>query len=215
MTKTFDIMTNFLTSWRFFWHHEVFMTLWRLCDVTNYWRHDVCCTYWRHNDNFDTKNVLTTWRILLTSWHLLNSWLTLSLHFCRSDCIFSLFREQNLIKTCFWCYNELFWCHGMFLMSWRQRVSLTLWQIFWHHDELFELLTYFWRYDVLLMSSHVFDVMTNFLTTWRKFWRYELLMLWCTCWGYDVITISWQHRHNAQPNTYKYIRMMMGSDFAG
>ena len=58
---------------------------------------------------------------------------------------------------------------------------------FWHHDEIVEPLRYFWRYDVLLMSSHVFDVMTNFLTTWRKFWRYELLMLWRTIWGYEVI----------------------------
>ena len=103
-------------------------------------------------------------------------------------------------------------------MSGRHRVFLTLWQYFWHHDVFwlyFEILTHFWRYDVLLTSSHIFDVVTNFLTIWRKFWRHDvmnLLTLWRTFWGYDVINISWQ-QHNTQPNTYKYIRMMMWSDF--
>ena len=189
------------------WHNDEFV-MWQTIDVMTcvalidvimiiltpgtFWQHDAFC--WHPNTLFDLMtNIFTTFS---------SFWL-----------YFSLFREQNIIKTCFWCHNELFWCHGMFFMSWRHRVFLTLWQTFWHHDELFELLTYFWRYDVLLMSSHVFDVMTNFLTTWRKFWRYEVLMLWRTFWGYDVISISWQHRHSTQPNTYKYIRMMMWSDF--
>ena len=184
-------MTNFLTSWRFFWHHDVFMTLWRMCDVTNYWRHDVCCTYWRHNDNFDARNVLTTWRILLTSWHFLNSWLTLSLHFCRSDCIFSLFREQNIIKTCFWCYNELF------LMSWHVFVVMT-------SSRIFDFMTNF------LTSWRTFRTFDVFLTLWRVdvitcFWRHDklvddmakVLMLWT----FNVIMHIthllrlWRHNH--------------------
>ena len=93
--------------------------------------------------------------------------------------------------ACFWCHDVIAYFDFMtnVLTSWRTfHVFLTL-------------------YDVLLMSSHVFNVMANFLTTWRKFWRYELLMLWRTFWGYDVINTSWQHKHNTQPNrsTYKYI----------
>ena len=47
---------------------------------------------------------------------------------------------------------------------------MTSWQTFWCHD-------------VLLTLSHVFDVMTNFLTLWRTLWRY------------DVLKLSWQHKH--------------------
>ena len=161
-------MMKLLTTWRTCWHH-VFLTLWRIFDVTNYWRHDVCCTYWRNNDNCDARNVFTTfcWHPLLT--HFLTSWLTCSLHYCRSDCIVSLFREQNIIKknkTCFWCHNEICWCHGMFLMSWRHRV------FFYFMTKRFDIMTNFsnfWR---------IFDVMTccwchhMFLTSWQTLWRH-------------------------------------------
>ena len=47
---------------------------------------------------------------------------------------------------------------------------MTSWQTFWCHD-------------VFLTLSHVFDVMTNLLTLWRTLWRY------------DVLKLSWQHKH--------------------
>ena len=100
------------------------------------WHHNVCCTYWRHNDHFDARNVLTTSHILDILTYFLTSWLTFSLDFCRSDCIFSLFREQNVMKTCFWCYNELFdvmacfWCHDVIAY-------------FWLYDKLFDIMMYF------------------------------------------------------------------------
>ena len=133
----FDVMTHFVTSWRTCWRHDklcdvitVFSFYDTFCDImTSFlflmwqtiWRHDVCCTYWCHNDHFDARKVLTRWRILLTSWQ------TFWLDFCRSDCILSLFREQNITKTCFWCYNELFDVNKWHvLMSWRHRVFLML-----------------------------------------------------------------------------------------
>ena len=156
--------------------------------------------------------------------HFLTSWLTFSLDLCRSDCILSLFREQNIMKTCFWCYTELFdvmacfWCHDVIAY-------------FWLYDKLFDIMTYI---DFISNFWHMFDAMTCFwrhhvfLMSWQTFWRHgesfdamryfyvaNFLTLWRTFWGYDVINISWQHNHNTQPNTYKYIRMMMWSDFVG
>ena len=74
-TFLFEIMMTFLTSWQTFWHHDVFMTSWRIFDVTN---------------------CLTSCRML----HFLTSWLT----FCAPDIFILLFREQNIMKTCFWFF---------------------------------------------------------------------------------------------------------------
>ena len=156
------------------------LTSWRICDVTNNWRHDVCCTYWRQ-ERFDN---MTGFVDILT--HFLTSWLTFSLHFCRSDCIFTLFREQNITKTCFWCHSELFlisW-HVFdvmtssrifdfmtnFFTSWRTfrifDVFLTLWRVvdvitcFWRHDKLFDDMT-------KVLTLWTFNAMTHFLRLCR------------------------------------------------
>ena len=57
---------------------------------------------------------------------------------------------------------------------------LTSWRTFHCHDELF------WHLDVLLTSRHIFDVMTNCLTSWLV---YDVMTSW-TVWGHDVF---WRH----------------------
>ena len=67
----FEIMMKLLTSWQTFWHHDVFMTSWRIFDVTNCltscrmlhfltsWR-----TFWRIDTLFDLMtNFLCSWHI--------------------------------------------------------------------------------------------------------------------------------------------------------
>ena len=70
-TFLFEIMMKLLTSWQTFWHHDVFMTSWRIFDVTNCltscrmlhlltsWR-----TFWRIDTLFDLMtNFLCSWHI--------------------------------------------------------------------------------------------------------------------------------------------------------
>ena len=133
-----DVMTNVLTSWNFL------MTWDTVRRQTNCLCYGVFFTSWR---------TLCCHGIFLTPWPA----------FCRPD-IFCLIisRKQNIMKTCFWCYNELFWRHYMFLRSWR--IFLMSWRVFdfmtnfWHHGKLFDVMPCFWFYD-----KH-FDIMTSF---WR------------------------------------------------
>ena len=127
--KPFEVMMKLLTSWQTDWHHDVFMTLWRLFlydklfDVMTY----VTLIY-------VMTNILTPWNFLTTShtfWHpdtlfgLMTNPLT---RFLSSWHNFS-FWEQNIMKTCFWCYNELcdviacFWCYDE--LFWGYGVFLT------------------------------------------------------------------------------------------
>ena len=60
------------------------------------------------------------------------------------------------------------------------------------HDELFDVMTYFWRHDELLTSLRIFNFMTylwrhhDLLESWRTFWRYDVL------WRHDVTFTSWR-----------------------
>ena len=64
----FGVVTNFLTSWRTFWCHDVFLTpwwtIWRIFDVMTYWRYDVVLTHTvlRWDELFD---VMTYFCLLL------------------------------------------------------------------------------------------------------------------------------------------------------
>ena len=148
-------MTNFLTSWRTFWHHDelfdIMTCLWHydeflmwfdvmtyvaLIDVITiiltpgtFWQHDAFC--WHPDTLFDLMTNLFT--------RFLSFWLYFS----------SLFRVQNIIKTGFWCHSELFDIMACrifdfmtnFLTSWRiltlfrtWRILLTSWHTFWPHD---------------------------------------------------------------------------------
>ena len=118
-TFLFEIMMKLLTSWQTFWHHDVFMTSWRIFDVTN------CLTSCR------MLHLLTSWR---TFWRI-DTLFDLMTNFLCSLHIYLLFREQNIMKTCFWCYNKPFdvmtgfWCHAWWTF-WRHGIFLTLLQTF-------------------------------------------------------------------------------------
>ena len=168
----FLMLWHALMSWQNVWCHDVFLTSWQTV-----WRRGVFFTFWTNCLHHDV--YLTLWLFglmtnpltrCLSSWH--NS---------------SLFWEQNIIKTCFWCYSELFdviacfWCYDELLAY--------FWHTFWHHNVVF--LLYFltiWRiFDVM---TNLFDVMTcfshyhMFLTSWQTFWRYHA--------RFDVMTsLSW------------------------
>ena len=201
-------MTNWLTLWRvygiviIFWCDKLFdvMTYVALIDVM--------------------MNILTPWNFLTTShtfWHpdTLFDLITNSLtRFLSSWQNCSLFWEQNVMTTCFWCYSELFnviacfWCHDeLFLKLWRIfdipfdtithyfNLFLNVWRIFdvilnlltsWG---VFDIITCFWRHDKLV------DAMANVLTWRRIFDIINFLTLWRTYWRYDVIKLSWQHKH--------------------
>ena len=85
---------------------------------------------------------------------------------------------QNIIKAkanknCIW-YFRYDW---KFLTSWRNfwrhNIPFMSWHTFWCHDDVFDLMTYLSRiFDVMtnfLTSWCVSDVMTTFLVSWRVF----------------------------------------------
>ena len=152
---------DFLKSWQTFWHHDVFLTSWQTFGVfltswQNFWRHDtlldIMTSFLCHDEPFEVMtNILSHGGFFFTSWTFwrqgelfdvvtyfwphdvfLMSWPA----FYRHD-ICSSFREQNNMKTCFWCH----WHHGIFFTSWQS----------------FDVMTN------LLTSWLVFFVMTNFL----------------------------------------------------
>ena len=207
--RVFDFMANCFPSWRIFyfrsnfsfWHYDklidIMTCLWHYDDffyVTN------CLTSWRmlhllrHDEHFDAMELFDITHFL-TYWHTFDLMTNLLTRFLSSWHNFSLFWEQNIAKTCFGCHNELFdviacfWCYDeLFLGS-----MAYFWYTFWHHNVFFyfisQLLTHFWRHDKpfdamvnVWMWWCIFDVM-NFLTSWRTFWRN------------DVIKLSWQHKH--------------------
>ena len=85
--------------------------------------------------------------------------------------------------------------------------------MFWRHDILFHVLTYF---PYLLTSSILFDIITYFLTSrgiflmsWHTFWPQEVLFdvtpyllahdiflpLWCNFWRHDAYLTLWHNCH--------------------
>ena len=109
------------------------------------------------------------------------------------------------LMTYFWCH-EVFWCHNITFISWR---------IFWYYEVFlrscdFDVITYFLRHDVFLMSWSTFDVMTYFLMSWHILWLHDILfdimayyltsllfhvmnyflMSWRTLWHHDALCDS-------------------------
>ena len=93
--EPFEVMMKLLTSWRTFWHHDDFIDI-----MTCLWHYDEF-VMWQTIDVMTYVALIDVIMILTpgTFWnmtqfvdilkHFLTSWLTFSLHFCRS---FSLFR---------------------------------------------------------------------------------------------------------------------------
>ena len=148
------------------------MALWQFFDMTN------CLTSWR------MLHLLTSWRTFWTPWNFLTtshtfltSSLTLVTRFLSSWHNFLLFCEQNIMKTCFYVINEVFF--------------MRLWRIF---DIPFDTITYFLNF-ISKRSTHFWrhskpiDVITCF---WHCI---MVLTSWCTLWRFDVIKLSWRHKH--------------------
>ena len=161
-------MTNFLT-FEVMTHCFDVITRFLLHDklLTYFWCHDKPLTSWHVSDVMT--NFLTSC-VFLTS-----SFLTLWQFFWHRDKPFD-------IMTSFWRNGERFaclWHHDTFLM----------WQTFWRHRVFFYVILIFFK----MSWKHVFDVITNFLTSWRVF---EFMTNFWTSWHmfllHDVILMSWR-----------------------
>ena len=174
--KSFDAMvcfcvTNFATSLRVFLYDKRYDTM--MCFMKSWRVYGIMTIFW-YDKLFDVMTyvafiyvitkILTPWNFLTTShtiWHpdTLLAFMTNPLtRFLSSGHNFSLFWEQNIMKTCLWCYTKLFdviacfWCHDELF-----EVMVYFWHTFWHHKVVF--------FTLFLNISGIFDVMTNLLTS--------------------------------------------------
>ena len=164
-------MTMFLTSWRTF---HIFLNP----RQTFFWSHDVSLTCFI--------NCLTSWQ-----------------NFFGVMMCFD-------VMTYFWHHEELFdvmtcfWRHEMFLTSWVLQTFWHPWRVFYvmtnFHDVFLRHDKLFWCPDELLMSGHIFDIMTCY---WL-FWRHGIFLTSChvldvmTCFCrhdklFDDMTCFWRH----------------------
>ena len=95
------------------------------------------------------------------------------------------------------CSHAMFWRHDLFLTLWRTLLTsrctfdvitnlLTSWRvlllIFWRidvfcrHEEIFDVMTYYWRHDKLFDVLMFYCIMTNFLTSWCVFTNFFDIM---------------------------------------
>ena len=149
-------MMKLLTSWSNFWHHdEPIDVITIMLTSGTFWQHDAFC--WHPDTLFD----------LMTNF---------SLDFCHSDCIFSLFWEQNINKTCFWCYITSFlmsWHVFDVMASWRSLTLFRTFDVFLTLWRVVDVITCFFRHDKLVddmakvMTSWTFNVLTHLLRLWR------------------------------------------------
>ena len=76
--------------------------------------------------------------------------------------------------------------------------------MFWLHDKLFDIMTYFWFHDKILTSwqhfgtfwsnDELFEVITNLLSSWRVF---DIFTNFLTPWRvYDIMTNFWFDKHS-------------------
>ena len=189
--RIFDVMKNFLASWRTFQRHYVFLTSWRLFDVIlTLWR-----TFWRHDKLFDVMPCFWLYEIL--------SW-----------------RQDIFLRLKCWCYDDLFDVRTLFWRLHDVLTNfLTSWQTFWRRDEVFDVMTCFWHYDNLFWCHDIlFDVMTNVsrhdvsLTydklSWRKdecFLRHDMFLFWRSVWRHDLFDVmAWFWRlHDVLTNSWR------------
>ena len=74
----------------------------------------------------------------------------------------------------------------------------------WRHDDVFDVMTYILRifnvqtnfltsWRTFLYHDKLFDVMTMFLMSWRTFWCYDVFLTsWWTFWRHYVLLTSWR-----------------------
>ena len=201
-------MTNLLSSWRVLtsWRIDNIMTcLWHdtFWMWQTFWRYDECHTYWCHDKHFhdmelfdNMTHCLTSWRTFLRNvelydvmvfftfcWH--DVFLTPWPAFYRLDFFFSLFQEQNIMKTCFWYYDKL-WDVMIYVSCYDELFDVMT--CFCLHDKLFNIRTYFWFYDTLFDIMIYFLLHDKFVTSWQTFWPHGVfLMSWPTLWRHDEL----------------------------
>ena len=198
-----DIMTKVLTPGRTVWRHGVFLASWRifwrnherfeimtnfradkLFDVITYatlltsWR-----MFWRHGSFYDMTHFLMPWR---TFWQLFNVMVCSLLH-----------DELFVVMTYFWRHDQLFIVLTFFShhfgnkVLWKRVLDVIDIMInFWCHDKLYKVVT------KLLSLCHVFDITTNFFTSWQTFltyfWRHGKPVDVLACfWCHSVCLTSW------------------------
>ena len=176
----FDVMMNFLMSWRILSRGKCFVVMtYFLTSWCNFWRHVVIAYFWRRHDIlFDvmTKYVML-WRFFNFMTYFLTSWCT----FWRHDTLFE-------VMTYFLKSWHIF---DVMTYFWRYVVFLTSWHTFWRHGINFDIMSIF---DIMTYSRHIF------LTSWpihlftsRHFvmsWRIFDIMkyFWTPCRIFEVVT---------------------------
>ena len=163
--------------------------------------------FWLHNAPFMYFDVMTTFlknflyhNVFLTSWRF---FLTLWTRFWRHDVFMTswqpFWRHDVFCKSSSCCQKITFLRHDVFLRYfWRHNELLRVLRnlciiiaCFWRLDELFDVMTRFWRQPFLtsrrVLRHDVFWRHGVFLTLWRTFGRhymfYEL---------FDLMTCFWR-----------------------
>ena len=165
---SFDVMTNFLTSWYVLYFKVNLLLSWRIS-----WPAYIVLTFLfiiLRTKYYETVFLmsLTLWYIFLFYAKRLTSWQTLCHH--------AMFLINVLTS---W---QICWRDDMFLTSWRIFVTylLTLWRVF----DVIANLSMLW---------HVFDFMTHcfdiYLMSWQILWRHGVLLMSLTC--FEVFVTSW------------------------
>ena len=156
--ELFDVLTNFLRSWRIHTSWRMFVTCYIFNVMTNFWHHDAFLSNvlmsWR-NVNVMT-NFLISWRIFVIIKYFLTSWQTFWRH--------ALFNDMTNFLTSWTLWRRaLFDVMTIFLTSWRFFLRHDV--LFLHYDELLDVTSYSWYYDKRFDVMTYFDVMMNFLTS--------------------------------------------------
>ena len=165
---SFDVMTNFLTSWCVLYFKVNLLLSWRIS-----WPSYIVLTFFSHH--FANKilwkrifGVIDIMIYLLCYAKRLTSWQT--------HCHHAMFLINVLTS---W---QICWRHDMFLTSWRTFLTylLTLWRVF----DVIANLSMLW---------HVFDFMTHcfaiHLMSWQILRRHGVFLMSLTC--FDVFVTSW------------------------
>ena len=195
---SFDVMTNFLTSWCVLYFKVNLLLSWRIS-----WPAYIVLTF------FCEQNIMKTyfwcrWHYDICFYFMLNVW--------HHD-------KPFVIMPCFWL---TFWRHGKFvdvmICFWHHDdfffdIFVDAMTCFWRHSKFVDAMTCFWLHDTLLW--HISDVMTNLVTSRRVvdvidvFWRVcdimtnflkyialidvmtNVLMSW-KFWRHDTLFTSWR-----------------------
>ena len=112
-------------------------------------------------------------------------------HICVCICMFAAM--YHIITSD--CYIELFDDMTYLLTSWQKNTYIYVLTYVWLYDKLFDVITYFWRFDIVTYWVYEMSCIFNiFVFTYlRTFWRYGIivdimtyfpyyLMMWHTFW---------------------------------